>query len=196
MAPSRHSGFLDSISEFEQDVPVIDSIWKMVSLEQLSNPEYSSLQISYIDLLSYNFQRLALSKPFDMHRVNPFDLQSRSLIGPVLESFLQNINSIYFLVNPFDLWSYVDSVLDPNFNAPTLTMSLVCLCIAIGYQTRPIEVPDMATTWYENGRRYFDGRDWNLDPTAMQILALISMFHMAQRPSTSSHYLSTDSLDL
>jgi hypothetical protein len=47
----------------------------------------------------------------------------------------------------------------------------------------------MAIMWYENGRRYLDDCDWNLDPTVMQILALISMFHMAQRPATSSHYL-------
>jgi hypothetical protein len=77
-----------------------------------------------------------------------------------------------------------------------LTMSVVCICIAIGYQTGPTEAPDLAIMWYENGRRYLDDCDWSLDPTVMQILALISMFHMSQRLATSSHYLGTNCLGL
>ena len=54
----------------------------------------------------------------------------------------------------------------------------------------------MAIMRYENGRRYLDDSGWNLDPAVMQILAFISMFHMAQRPATSSHYLGTNCFDL
>jgi hypothetical protein len=159
----------------------------MISQEQASKPVHPSAQISHDGLLSYSFQRLALSKSFHVQSINP-----RSLIGPILESFLQNVNSIYYLISPDDLWSYLDSVLAPISVTPNLTMSVVCICIAIGYQTRPTGAPDIAIMWYENGRRYLDDCDWNLDPTVMQILALISMFHMAERPATSSHYLGTN----
>jgi hypothetical protein len=128
--------------------------------------------------------------------INPFNLQPRSRIGPILESYLQNVNSIYYLISPDDLWNHLDSILDPNLVTPNVTLSVVCVCIAIGCQTYPIEAPDMAIMWYENGRRYLDDLDWNLDPTVMQILALISMFHMAQRPATSCHYLGKNCLDV
>lgn len=68
-------------------------------------------------------------------------------------------------------------------------MSAVCVCLALGCQAYHEDATDMALMWYENGRRYLDDCDWGLDPAVMQVLALISMFHMAQRPATSSHYL-------
>ena len=107
----------------------------------------------------------------------------------MVDRFLQIVNAVYYLVNPDKLWKHLDSALDTTLETPNLTMSVVCVCIALGCQTCPVDTTDMAIMWYENGRRYLDDRDWCLDPAVMQVLALISMFHMAQRPATSSHYL-------
>ena len=199
MTPSRHNSFATSIpssNESGQDIPPIESIWKMISQEQETKPGDSPTHISHDSLLSYDYQQLMLSKSSHVQSINPFESQPRSVIGPVLESFLQNVNSIYYLINPDELWRCFDSVSDLISVTPNLTMSVVCICIAIGYQTYPAGAPDMAIMWYENGRRYLDDCDWNLDLAVMQILALISMFHMAQRPATSSHYLGTHGFDL
>jgi hypothetical protein len=107
-----------------------------------------------------------------------------------LKRFLQNINTIYYLVNPTDLWKYLNSALDAKVGTPKLTMALVCICLALGCQTCPTGTADMAVTWYENSRRYLDEQDWDRKPAVMQILALISMYYMNQWPATSNHYLS------
>ena len=200
MSPTRHDSFADTSvptrNESGPDVPAIESIWKIISHEQASKPENPSTQVSHDSLLSYNFQRLVVSKSFHVQSINPFNLHPKTVIGPILESFILNVNSIYHLISPIDLWGYLESVSDPTSVTPNLTMSIVCICIAIGYQTCPTGAEDMTIMWYENGRRYLDDCDWNLEPTVMQILALISMFHMAQRPATSSHYLGTNGVNM
>jgi hypothetical protein len=198
MSPICQQSFLDTSVSTSNKVdpgrPIIESIWKVISQEQASDPEHPSTQISHDDLLSYNFRQLALSKSFHVQSINPFNFQTRSLIAPVLEIFLQKVNNIYYLIDPKDLWSFVDSTLDSDLETPNLTMSVVCFCVAIGYQNCSTGAPDMAIMWYENGRRYLDDHDWSLDPTVMRILVLIGVFHMAERPSTSSHYLGKTSL--
>jgi hypothetical protein len=151
-------------------------------------------QLSHDDLLPYTFQPSAPSKSFHIESINPFDFKSRETIWPMINGFLQNINTIYYLVNPDDLWNHFDTSLDTTLVTPNLMLSLVCVCIALGCQTCPAGTMDMAIMRYENGRRYLDGCDWCLDPSVMQILALISMFHMAQRPATLSHYLGRTTL--
>lgn len=126
-----------------------------------------------------------------MQTLNPFNFQTKEVIKPLLESFLQDVNSVYYLITPDHLWSYLDLALDTTGDTSHPVMAVVCICIALGCQTSPAGAPSMAVLWYENGRRYLDSQDWGVDPTVMQILALISMFHMAQRPTTSSHYLGT-----
>jgi hypothetical protein len=170
-------------------VPFIESIWRIISQEQASYPAVLPVQTCRDDLLSYTCQRPARSKSLHIKTINPFDFQRRSMIRPIIDSFLRNVNSVYYLVNPNDLWKYLDSALDTTLETPNLIMSVVCICLALGCQNYHTDAIDMTLMWYENGRRYLDDHDWSLDPAVMQVLALISMFHMSQRPATSSHYL-------
>ena len=107
----------------------------------------------------------------------------------MIDSFLESVNSIYYLINPDDLWEHLHSALNTAVEIPVLLMSKVCVCVALGCQAGGEGNVNMAIMWYENGRRYLDDRDWCVDLDAMQILALISIFHMARRPATSTHYL-------
>jgi hypothetical protein len=176
-------------SEADQGVPIFQSVWTMILREQASSTTTSASDFSRDNLLSDIFQRSAFSKSFHIQAINPFKLQPKATIWPMIGSFLQNVNNIYYLVNPNILWSHLNSVLDTTLETPNFIMSMVCVCIALGCQACATGTLELAIMWYENGRRYLDDCDWRIEPAIMQILALISMFHMAQRPATSSHYL-------
>ncbi|KAH8596604.1 hypothetical protein B0O99DRAFT_102874 [Bisporella sp. PMI_857] len=173
----------------EKNVPLIESIWLVVSQEQATHPNQSATRLTHNDLLPHTLHSSTPSRNIHVQTSEPFDLQPRVVIRTTLEMFLQNINTVYCLVNPNDLRSHLNSTLDKIARTSNLVSSLLCICLALGCQTYPKGSTDMAVMWYEKGRKYLDGHDWSIDPTIMQILALISMYHMLERPATSSHYL-------
>ena len=161
----------------------------MISQKNASNPALPRPQFSHNDPFPSTFQHSPFSRSFHIRTINPFHFQQREMIWPIMDSFLQSVNSVYHLVNPHELRKHLHSALNTALETPVLIMSQVCICLALGCQVSGTGTADVAIMWYENGRRYLDDRDWCLDLAVMQILALISMFHMAQRPATSSHYL-------
>lgn len=177
-------------AEVDQDVSQIDSIRTKIP-QQASNPVVLPPQFNHGEILSTTFECSAFSRSSHVQTINPFNFQPRGMIWPLMDSFLRSVNSVYYLVNPDELWKHLNCALETTQETPTLIMSKLCVCLALGCQASATSTADMAIMWYENGRRYLDDRDWCLDLAVMQILALISMFHMAQRPATSSHYLDT-----
>lgn len=170
-------------------MPLIESVWEIILRDQALYSAVLPVQLNHDNPSSYTCQRPAFSQSLHVKTINPFDFQQRSMLQLMIDSFLQNVNSVYYLINPNDLWNHLDSALNMALGTPNLVMSTVCVCLALGCQSYHADATDMAIMWYENGRRYLDDRDWCLDPAVMQVLALISIFHMAQRPVTSSHYL-------
>jgi hypothetical protein len=80
---------------------------------------------------------------------------------------------------------------DTADSLPNQVMCTLCLCVSIGCQVHDAGTDEMAIMWYENGRRYLDDDDWGSSLAVMQALALISIFHGAERPTTARHYLGT-----
>ncbi|KUJ10831.1 uncharacterized protein LY89DRAFT_739817 [Mollisia scopiformis] len=171
------------------DMPLIESVWKIILRDQALYSAVLPIQLNQDNLSSCTCRRPAFSQSLHVKTINPFDLQQRSMLQLMIDSFLRNVNSVYYLVNPDELWNHLDSALNMTLGTPNLVTSIVCVCLALGCQSYHADATDMAIMWYENGRRYLDDRDWCLDVAVMQVLALISIFHMAQRPATSSHYL-------
>ncbi|KAH8809301.1 hypothetical protein F5884DRAFT_399879 [Xylogone sp. PMI_703] len=181
-------GFATASNEVGR-VPLLDSIWTIISRECGSDLAAQSLRFDQEDLSPYAWHHSALSKSFHVQAINPFEFQTKATVWPMIESFLQIVNSIYYLVNPNLLLQHLNSAFLADQSISNCTMSMLCICIGIGCQYSDKGTDDLALMWYENGRRYLDDHDWCINLAVMQALALIGMFHIGQRPSTSSHYL-------
>jgi hypothetical protein len=110
-------------------------------------------------------------------------------IWPFLDSFLREVNTLYHCVNAEYCSHQFDLAMDPKTDLPNQIMCMLCICISIGCKISPAGTDDMAIMWYENGRRYLDNDDWGCNLNVMRALALISMFHRNERPSTARYYL-------
>ncbi|RFU26649.1 hypothetical protein B7463_g9707, partial [Scytalidium lignicola] len=100
-------------------VPLLDNIWSIISREQELDLVAQPLQFDQEDLSPYTFHDSALLKSFHVQAINPFDLQTRATVWPLVESFLQNVNSIYYLVDPNQLWHHLNSAFDTDQDAAT-----------------------------------------------------------------------------
>jgi len=108
---------------------------------------------------------------------------------PLLQSFILRTNSLYHFIDADQLVTQYSLAFDDSARLPKHIVYTLCLCISIGCQVHDGETDQMALVWYEHGRRYLDNEDWGWSLYVMRALALISMFHRTERPSTASHYL-------
>jgi hypothetical protein len=129
------------------------------------------------------------SPSFHIQVLNPFRMIPGTTIWPMLESYLQRVNSSYYYVNAENLVDQYNLAVNKTVALPNYSMYTLCLCISIGCQAYPTGTDEMAIMWYENGRRYLDSDDWGWSLNVMRALALISMFHRSERPTTARHYL-------
>jgi len=121
--------------------------------------------------------------------LNPFRMISGMEIRPLLDSFLQRVNSCYYCVNAEDLLRQFSLAVDTTVSLTIHTMYTLCLCISIGCQFYDTGSDEMAIMWYENGRRYLDSEGWGWSLNVMRALTLISIFHGSERPTTARYYL-------
>ena len=121
--------------------------------------------------------------------LNPFDHYPASIFQPCLDAFVQRVNSIFFFFNEEDLEQRFRIVSERSAGLPNGEMSELCLILALGAQMRTGGNDDGTIMWYENGRRYLDDQNWCNELWLMRATALISLFHLEQRPDTSRHYL-------
>jgi hypothetical protein len=128
--------------------------------------------------------------------LNPFRMMPGVTIWPMLESYLQRVNSSYYCVDAEHLVQQFHLAVDTTASLPNYIMYTLCLCISIGCQAHDAGTDEMAIMWYENGRRYLDNDDWGWSLNVMRALALISIFHRSERPTTARHYLGTLKLHL
>jgi hypothetical protein len=128
-------------------------------------------------------------RSFHIQVLNPFRMIPGMTIWPMLESYLQRVNSSYYCVNAKHLVGQFHLAVDTTASLPNHIMYTLCLCISIGCQAHDTGTDEMAIMWYENGRRYLDNDDWGWSLNVMRALALISIFHMSERPTTARHYL-------
>ena len=122
--------------------------------------------------------------------INPFVHYDRASILPLLHSFLCRVNSVFYLFNDGELERYVAMELDSTIGLPNQIMSELCLVLALGAQASDTVNDDKTIMWYENGRRYLDDENWRDELWVMRMMALLSVYHMAERRDTSRHYLS------
>ena len=123
--------------------------------------------------------------------LNPFRMMPGVTIWPMLESYLQRVNSSYYCVDAEHLVQQFHLAVDTTASLPNYIMYTLCLCISIGCQAHDTGTDEMAIMWYENGRRYLDNDDWGWSLNVMRAMALISIFHRSERPTTARHYLGT-----
>ena len=121
--------------------------------------------------------------------INPFAHYDRALVLPLLHCFLCRVNSVFYFFGDGELERYMDLELDSIFGLANQTMSELCLVLALGAQASDNESDDRTIMWYENGRRYLDDENWRDDLWVMRTMALVSIYHMAERRDTSRHYL-------
>jgi hypothetical protein len=126
---------------------------------------------------------------FHIQVLNPFRMIPETIVWPMLESYLQRVNSSYYYVNADHLVSQFNLAVNEAVALPNYSMYTLCLCISIGCRANSDGTDEMAIMWYENGRRYLDSDDWGWSLNVMRALALISMFHRSERPATARHYL-------
>ena len=131
------------------------------------------------------------ARSFHIQVLNPFHMIPGMAIWHMLESYLQQVNSLYYCVNAELLVQQFHLAMDTAINLPNHVMYTLCLCVSIGCQIHDTGTDEMAIMWYENGRRYLDDDDWGWSLNVMRALALISIFHRSARPSTARHYLGT-----
>lgn len=122
--------------------------------------------------------------------INPFVHYDRASILPLLHSFLCRVNSVFGLFSDGELERYMDLELDSTSGLPNQVMSELCLVLALGAQASDGGNDDKIIMWYENGRRYLDDENWRDELWVMRMMALVSVYHMAERRDTSRHYLS------
>ncbi|KAI9731645.1 MAG: hypothetical protein M1818_007775 [Claussenomyces sp. TS43310] len=171
-------------SEADGSLTISTSLWSIISQEQQYPGQFNRDELSP----NSTFYRSTGSQSFHVKAINPFNFLSRSNVLPMIDSFLQNVNSIYYLVDPDYLMSNLTSVFERR-NISNDVMSTLCLCISIGCRTCEHATDDIAIMWYENGRRYLDDDNWGYKLVVMRALALVSIFHMGERPETSKSYL-------
>ena len=130
-------------------------------------------------------------KSFHIRVLNPFRMVSSTTIRPFLDSFLQHVNHSYYCINAEYLVRQFGLAVGSTTSLSNHVMYTLCLCIGIGCQVHNTGTDEMAIMWYENGRRYLDSDDWGWSLNVMRALALISIFHSRERPTTARHYLGT-----
>jgi len=101
------------------------------------------------------------------------------------------LNSSYYCVDAQHLVQQFHLAVDTTASLPNYIMYTLCFCISIGCQAHDTGTDEMAIMWYENGRRYLDNDDWGWSLNVMRAMALISIFHRSERPTTARHYLDT-----
>ena len=121
--------------------------------------------------------------------INPFRMQSRAVVMPLLKAFSSRYNSIFFFIRSEELERYFEQAYDPNVILTNKIMFELCLSIALGAQASEYGSNDMAVMWYENGRRYLDDDDWDSHFWVMRALTMISAYHLPERKDTARHYL-------
>ena len=122
-----------------------------------------------------------------VHALNPFDHYATSVMEPLMEMFLQRVNSVLFFFSEEalkELLRLAAYTILSNEN-----MSELCLVLALGAQISNDMNDDMTIVWYENGRRYLDDDNSGSKLWVMRVTALISLYHIRERPDTSRHYL-------
>lgn len=102
--------------------------------------------------------------------LNPFRMIPGTKIRPLLDSFLQRVNSCYYCVNAEDLLQQFSLAVDTTVSLTIHTMYTLCLCISIGCQSHDTGCDEMAIMWFENGQRYLDSEDWGWSLNVMRTL--------------------------
>lgn len=120
---------------------------------------------------------------------SPFHHSSVPVMKHYLDSFLQSVNSTFYFFDADYLQQQLATVLESSSEMMNSKMSELCLVLALGAQMSYSGQNDAAIMWYENGRRYLDDENRINELWIMRVTALISMFHIAERPGTARHYL-------
>ena len=127
---------------------------------------------------------------YHVRALNPFNHYTAATIIPVINTFLQRINSIFFFFDEGELEHHVEIVLEASSSLPNSVIAELCLALALGTQISNGGNDDQMIMWYENGRRYLDAENWHNEVWVIRAMALISLYHIEERMETSWHYLS------
>ena len=119
--------------------------------------------------------------------LNPFDHYTMLAVKPFLVMFLQRINSVWYFFDEEALNELLK--LEAYTSLPNSKMSELCMVLALGAQVSNGGNDDKSIMWYENARRYLDNENWGDELWIMRVTALISLYHIGERPDTSRHYL-------
>jgi hypothetical protein len=133
------------------------------------------------------------ARSFHIQALNPFHMISWMSIWPYMETFLQQVNSQHYIIDADEILRQFNLAIEPTARLPNHAMYTLCICISIGCQLHKEGSEEMAIMWYENGRRYLDSDDWGWSLNVMRAMALISIFHRNERPTTARHYLGMQS---
>ncbi|KAG8526647.1 uncharacterized protein KY384_008076 [Bacidia gigantensis] len=121
--------------------------------------------------------------------LNPFDYYANSTTKTYMRLFLQRVNSIFYLFDEETLEPQFATAINKSSNISNEEMSEICLVLALGAQISNDSSDNTTIMWYENGRRYLDDEDWSNSLRIMRLTALISLYHIGERPNTARHYL-------
>ena len=121
--------------------------------------------------------------------LNPFDHYTASSIKPFLDAFIARVNSVFFFFDEQALEQRFEILSEVSSSTLNSNMSELCLVLALGAQMSNGGNDDQTIMWYENGRRYLDDENWRNELWIMRATALISLYHLGERPDTSRHYL-------
>ena len=125
--------------------------------------------------------------------LNPFNHYTAATIIPVVHTFLERINSVFYFFHEGELENHIEMVSDASSSLPNSAIAELCLALALGIQISNGGNDDQMIMWYENGRRYLDAENWHNEPWVMRAMALISLYHIEERMDTSWHYLGQSS---
>lgn len=168
---------------------MIESIWRLISQKRRCYLCHQLLGISRGELSIYSVLTSQVPQIFHTKVTDPFNSYPLSTLGSMIEGFLHNINSVYYLVNPNYLWRNLDSIFDKNTTVSKTTMSILCLCIGLGCRSRASSTVDTSVMWYETGRKHLDDEGCGNELGTMQALALIGLYHIEETPTTAAQHL-------
>ena len=121
--------------------------------------------------------------------LNPFDHYAASAFQPFLDAFIARVNSVFFFFDEKALEQRFQMLSKGAPVVPKSDISELCLVLALGAQMSNGDNDDQTIMWYENGRRYLDNENWRNELWTMRPMALVSLYHLSERPDTSRHYL-------